>query len=163
MGRFLFFILLVANLAFGAHLWLSHERDAPDLSRREKNAGEVKIVSVTPPVSGQRKDDEARRQAVALAGAACVEFSGIAGTEIGKGAPTEAHALPFQRLPSTLQFRLISVFSIRAASSALEVPSRACFCASPMATAASSTRFRRRHASACTHHALARRSSVQLR
>ena len=84
MGRFLFFILLVANLAFGAHLWLSHERDAPDLSRREKNAGEVKIVSVTPPPSGQQRDDEARRQAVALAGAACVEFSGIAGTEIGK-------------------------------------------------------------------------------
>ena len=84
MGRFLFFILLVANLAFGAHLWLSHERDAPDLSRREKNAGEVKIVSVTPPVSGQQKADEARRQAVALAGAACVEFTGIAGTEVGK-------------------------------------------------------------------------------
>ncbi|MBK8321219.1 MAG: SPOR domain-containing protein [Betaproteobacteria bacterium] len=84
MGRFLFFLLLVANLAFGAHLWLSRERDAPDLSRREKNAGEVKIVSVTPPVSGQQKADEARRQAVALAGAACVEFTGIAGTEVGK-------------------------------------------------------------------------------
>lgn len=84
MGRFLFFLLLVANLAFGAHLWLSREREAPDLTRREKNAGEVKIVSVTPPVSGQQKADEARRQAVALAGAACVEFTGVAATEVGK-------------------------------------------------------------------------------
>ena len=84
MGRFLFFLLLVANIAFGAHLWLSRERDAPDLSRREKNAGEVKIVSVTPPVSGQQKADDARRQAVALAGAACVEFAGIAGPDVGK-------------------------------------------------------------------------------
>lgn len=85
MGRFLFFLLLVANLAFGAHLSaLARARRAPDLWRHEKNAGEVKIVSVTPPVSGQQKADEARRQAVALAGATCVEFTGIAGTEVGK-------------------------------------------------------------------------------
>lgn len=84
MGRFLFFLLLVANVAFGAHLWLSFERAAPDVSRREKNREEVKIVSVTPPVNAQQRADEARRQAVALAGAACVEFSGIAPADVGK-------------------------------------------------------------------------------
>jgi len=84
MGRFLFFLLLVANLAYGAHLWLSRERDVPDLSRREKNASEVKIVSITPPANAQQKADEARRQAVALAGAACVEFAGIAAADTGK-------------------------------------------------------------------------------
>jgi len=84
VGRFLFFLLLVANVAFGAHLWLSFERAAPDVSRREKNREEVKIVSVTPPVNAQQRADEARRQAVALAGAACVEFSGIAPADVGK-------------------------------------------------------------------------------
>jgi hypothetical protein len=84
VGRFLFFLLLVANVAFGAHLWLSFEREAPDVSRREKNREEVKIVSVTPPVNAQHRADEARRQAVALAGAACVEFAGIAPADIGK-------------------------------------------------------------------------------
>jgi hypothetical protein len=84
VGRFLFFLLLVANVAFGAHLWLSFEREAPDHTRREKNREELKIVSVTPPVNAQQKADEARRQAVALAGAACVEFSGIAPADIGK-------------------------------------------------------------------------------
>lgn len=84
MGRFLFFLLLVANVAFGAHLWLSHTREAPDVSRREKNAGDIRIVSVTPPTGAQQKAEEARRQAVALSGAACVEFSGIAAAETGK-------------------------------------------------------------------------------
>jgi hypothetical protein len=84
VGRFLFFLLLVANIAFGAHLWLSHGREAPDLSRREKNAAELKIVSVTPPANAQQKADEARRQAQALAGAACVEFAGIAAADTGK-------------------------------------------------------------------------------
>jgi hypothetical protein len=84
VGRFLFFLLLVANVAFGAHLWLSHERQAPDHSRRERNRDEVKIVSVTPPVSAVQKADDARRQAVALAGAACVEFSGITGPDVAR-------------------------------------------------------------------------------
>lgn len=84
MGRFLFYLLLVANVALGAHLWLSYEREAPDLARRERNADELKIVSVTPPLNALQKADEARRQAAALAGAACVEFTGIAQADVGK-------------------------------------------------------------------------------
>lgn len=84
MGRLLFFLLLVANVAFGAHLWLSRDREAPDVTRREKNPGEVKIVSITPPVNAQQKSDEARRQAVALSGAACVEFSGFAAADVAR-------------------------------------------------------------------------------
>lgn len=83
MGRFLFFLLLVANVAFGAHLWLAYEREAPDISRRERNAQEVKIVSVTPPVSAQHRAEQDRQQAAALAGAACVEFAGVPGAQLG--------------------------------------------------------------------------------
>lgn len=82
MGRFLFFLLLVANAAFGAHLWLSQQREAPDLSRREKNAGDIRIVDVTPPTGAQQKAEEARRQAVSLAGAACVEFNGVPAADL---------------------------------------------------------------------------------
>ncbi len=84
MGRFLFFLLLVANAAFGAHLWLSYQQSAPDLGRRERNAADVRIVSVTPPVTAQKRADEARRQAQALAGAACVEFYSLSATEFTK-------------------------------------------------------------------------------
>lgn len=83
MSRLLFFLLLVANLAFGAHLWYTMPA-APDLSRRERNSDEVKIVAVTPPVVAARKAEETRRQVQTLAGAACVEFAGIAPAELAQ-------------------------------------------------------------------------------
>ena len=50
MSRLLFFLLLVANLAFGAHLWLGAQPAGHDFSRRERNRDEVKIVAVIPPL-----------------------------------------------------------------------------------------------------------------
>ena len=46
MSRLLFFLLLVANLAFGAHLWLTAKPAEPDFSRRERNRDEAKVVAV---------------------------------------------------------------------------------------------------------------------
>lgn len=82
MSRFLFFLLLVAVLALGAHLWLSGRTERADLSVRERNRDEVKIVAVTPPQIAARKAEETRVTVQNLAGAACVEFSGIAGADM---------------------------------------------------------------------------------
>lgn len=84
MSRFLFFILLVATLALGAHLWLSARTDHADLAVRERNRDEVKIVAVTPPQLAARKAEETRLTVQNLAGAACVEFSGIPGPDLAK-------------------------------------------------------------------------------
>jgi len=82
LSRFLFFLLLVAVLALGAHLWLSERTERADLSVRERNRDEVKIVAVTPPQIAARKAEETRVTVQNLAGAACVEFSGIAGADM---------------------------------------------------------------------------------
>lgn len=71
-------MLLVANLAFGAHLWLTVPAGEPDFSRREKNPQELKIVSVTPPFEAAGRAERTRKQAQSLSGSACVELSGIA-------------------------------------------------------------------------------------
>lgn len=82
MSRLLFFVLLIANAAFGAHIWLSRERGEPDFSRRERNRDEIKLVAVIPPVIAARTAEETRRQVQSLAGAACVEFSGVPPAEL---------------------------------------------------------------------------------
>ncbi len=82
MSRFLFFLLLLATLGLGAHLWLSATAGKPDFSTREKNRDEVRIVAVTPPTVAARTAEETRRTVQSLAGAACVEFSGIGGADI---------------------------------------------------------------------------------
>jgi hypothetical protein len=84
VSRFLFFLLLLATLGLGAHLWLSASAAKPDSSAREKNRDEVRIVAVTPPTVAARTAEETRRTVQSLAGAACVEFSGIAGADIPK-------------------------------------------------------------------------------
>lgn len=78
MSRLLFFLLLIATLALGAHLWLSHQAEKSDFSARERNREEVRIVAVTPPVAAARRSEDTRKAVQSLAGAACVEFSGIA-------------------------------------------------------------------------------------
>jgi hypothetical protein len=77
VSRFLFFVLLLAALALGAHLWLSAQAQRVDFSLRERNPGEVKIVGVTPPALAAKRAEDTRRAVQTLAGAACVEMSGI--------------------------------------------------------------------------------------
>ena len=78
MARLLFFLLLIAVTVFGAHLWLTANAERTDLSVRERNRDEIRIVEATPPEQAARKAEETRRAMQSLAGAACVEFSGVA-------------------------------------------------------------------------------------
>ena len=87
MFRFLFFLLLLAAAGLGIHLWLSAATEKPDYSTRERNRDEVRIVAVTPPTVAAKNSEETQRAQQALAGAACVEFSGIAAADA-----TRAHA-----------------------------------------------------------------------
>ena len=84
MSRFLFFLLLLATLGFGTHLWLTSAAERTDFSTRERNRDDVRIVAVTPPTVAARSAEETRKTVQSLAGAACVEFSGIAGADIPK-------------------------------------------------------------------------------
>ena len=84
MSRLVFFLLLIATATFGAHLWLTASTEKHDFSARERNRDEVRIVAVTPPLIAARTAEETRRTVQNLAGAACVEFSGITGADIGK-------------------------------------------------------------------------------
>lgn len=84
MSRLVFFLLLIATAALGAHLWLIASTEKHDFSARERNRDEVRIVAVTPPLIAARTVEETRRTVQNLAGAACVEFSGITGADIPK-------------------------------------------------------------------------------
>jgi hypothetical protein len=84
VSRLLFFILLIGAIAFGVHLWLAAATEKTDFSTREKNRGDVRIVAVTSPVMAARNAEETRRTVQTLAGAACVEFSGITGADIAR-------------------------------------------------------------------------------
>ena len=77
MARLLFFLLLLAILGVAAHLWLSGPTIQADFSARERNRDEVRIVAVTPPPVAAHRAEDARKTQQNLAGAACVEFSGI--------------------------------------------------------------------------------------
>jgi Sporulation related domain. len=65
----------------GAHIWLSAQAQKPDLTARERNPGEVRIVGVTPPGLAAQRAEESRRTVQGLTGAACVEMSGVAAGE----------------------------------------------------------------------------------
>jgi len=82
VSRLLFFLLVIANLAFGAHLWLTAPQAQADFSRRERNRDDVKVVAVIPPLIAARKAEETRLQAQTLVGAACVEFTGAAPADL---------------------------------------------------------------------------------
>ena len=73
MARFIFFLLLLVNVAFGAYLYLSETRpgSVPPL---EINRDGLKIVSVTDPGKAQADAIVARNLAESLKGSACVDF-----------------------------------------------------------------------------------------
>ena len=77
MSRFLFFLLLLAIASLGVHLWLSAQVERSDFSARERNRDDVRIVAVTPPSIAARSAEDTRKTVQGLAGAACVEFSGV--------------------------------------------------------------------------------------
>jgi len=74
MKRFVFFLLLIANLFFGAHLYLSATRPAGELPR-EVSPDSMKIASVTDPVKAAQDAELTRKLVANLSGSACVDFS----------------------------------------------------------------------------------------
>lgn len=107
MSRLLFFLLLIAVAALGAHLWLSAQAERADFSARERNPDHVRIVAVTPPHVAARRAEETRRAVSSLAGAACVEFSGISGPD----APRAREAFAALALGERLQERPVEQIS----------------------------------------------------
>jgi len=81
VSRLIFFLLLIAAIAFGFHVWLTAKTETADYSTREKNRDEVRLVAVTSSAMAARNAEDARRTVQSLAGAACVEFSGIAAAD----------------------------------------------------------------------------------
>ena len=84
MSRFAFFILLIAAIAFGVHVWLTSSTERADYSARERNRDDVKIVAVMSPAAAERSAEQTRNTVQALAGSPCVEFSGISGNDAGR-------------------------------------------------------------------------------
>ena len=73
MARLFFFLLLIANVAFGAHIYFSETRPKP-AAPREVNAGTLTIVAVTDAAKAQQDALAARKLAANLSGSACVDF-----------------------------------------------------------------------------------------
>lgn len=107
MSRFLFFLLLLAALGVGAHIWLASATEKTDFTPRERNRDEVRIVAVTPPAIAERNTEDTRRAVQALAGAACVEFSGIAAAD----APRARTAFAALQLGNRLSERRVEEIS----------------------------------------------------
>jgi hypothetical protein len=82
LSRFLFFLLLIANAGFGAHIYLGAAGEGQrDWKSREKNADDLKIVSVIDATTATRAQLDSKTAAMALAGAACIELSSVAPAE----------------------------------------------------------------------------------
>ena len=108
MSRLLFFLLLIAVAAAGAHLWLAAQAErGADFSARERNRDDVRIVAVTPPNVAARRAEDTRRTVASLAGAACVEVSGIAAAD----APRAREAFAALELGPRLQERRVEEIS----------------------------------------------------
>ncbi|MFO0324190.1 MAG: hypothetical protein ACK50D_04220 [Burkholderiales bacterium] len=74
MARFLFLVLLVANLALAGHVYLSHQQPSPALPK-EINPDQLKVVSITDSARAQRDAAEAEKLIASLTGATCAQFS----------------------------------------------------------------------------------------
>lgn len=73
MARFVFFLLLIANVALGAYLHLAHTQAQPAMPP-ELNRDALKIVGVADPAKAQQEALAARKLASSLNGAACIDF-----------------------------------------------------------------------------------------
>ena len=74
MARFIFLLLLVANLAFGGHIYLNANKPREG-TPAEVNRDAMKVLSVTDPAKAQREALDARKMVETLTSAACLQFS----------------------------------------------------------------------------------------
>ena len=74
MARLIFFLLLIANVAFGAYLY--HQETTPRAAApREINPGTIKIASVTDPAKAQQDALATKKVVSSLNGSACIDFA----------------------------------------------------------------------------------------
>ena len=73
MARFIFLLLLLANITLGAYLYLAETQPAA-APPREINRDAMKIISVADPGKAQADALAARKLAESLKGSACVDF-----------------------------------------------------------------------------------------
>lgn len=73
MARFIFLLLLLANIALGTYLYLAETQPA-SAPPREINRDAMKIISVADPGKAQADALAARKLAESLKGSACVDF-----------------------------------------------------------------------------------------
>ncbi len=74
MARFLFLLLLVANLALAGHVYLSSQQPGAALPK-EINPEQLKVVSITDSARAQRDAAEAKKLIASLTDAACAQLS----------------------------------------------------------------------------------------
>ena len=74
MARFIFLLLLVANLAFAGHIYLTSNKPREGMPA-EVNRDAMKVLSVTDPATAQREASEARKMVETLTSAACLQFA----------------------------------------------------------------------------------------
>ncbi|MCY7389497.1 MAG: hypothetical protein LH481_15800 [Burkholderiales bacterium] len=73
MARLFFFLLLIGNVALGAHIYLNETRPKGE-APREVNAGALKIVAVTDAAKAQQDALATKKLVASLSGSACVDF-----------------------------------------------------------------------------------------
>jgi hypothetical protein len=76
MARFLFFLLLVANAAFGAHVWMTQQRPPP-APPAEIEPQSLRVVGVVDAVAAAREMEAFAAEQKTLATSACVELAGL--------------------------------------------------------------------------------------
>ena len=73
MARFFFFVLLIANLALVAHLYLTTTRPG-STSPEDVNPDAMKVISITDPVRARKEAGEAKKLVESLSGAQCMQM-----------------------------------------------------------------------------------------
>ena len=110
MARFVFFLLLIANVALGAYLYLAHTQAQPVMPP-ELNRDALKIVGVADPAKAQQKALAARKLASSLNGASCIDF-GVRPADSSRAQLTFAAMNPPWNPPMTLIMRMKNVVGL---------------------------------------------------
>jgi hypothetical protein len=74
MARFIFLLLVVANLAFAGHLYLTANKPR-EAGPTEVNRDAMKVLSITDAAKAQKEALDARKLLESLASASCLQFS----------------------------------------------------------------------------------------
>lgn len=74
MARFLFFVFLIANVAFATHIYLSTTHPGNAMPA-EVNRDAMKVISITDSAQARKEAGDAKRLVESLSGAQCMQLS----------------------------------------------------------------------------------------